>query len=268
MVVLRFASAGALLFFGLMLAGKRPPLSGIKRVFPSALALAASNVLVTFGFSRVESGSGTLLLATTAVSFAVVDIMWPGGKTKPSARVWSGLLLGLGGVAVLVFGKGHNEQSHWSGYVMLAISAWSWALGSVAQARYPARLDPLQSSAWQMLLAATFVLPLALASREPFPTAVDSRGIASLAFLIVTASIIAFVGFVHMIRHMPPYVAGTYTYVNALVAALTGWLWLGERLDSRFFLAALLVLSSVALIQFGERRKRTAATGREVPSRG
>jgi drug/metabolite transporter (DMT)-like permease len=254
-VVIRFALAGGLLWFALALAGKRPPLAGVLRVLPSGVALSVSNVLVTLGFHRVESGSGTLLLATTAVTFAVVDILWPGGSTKPSSRVWFGLLLGLSGVAVLVFGKGHNPNSHWSGYIMLAASAWAWALASVAQARRPSGLDPLQSSAWQMLIAATCVLPIALLLREPFPTNVDPRGIYGLAFLIVTASLIGFVGFVHMIRHMPPYIAGTYTYVNALVAALTGWLWLGEHLDTRFFIAAALVLSSVALIQLRDRRK-------------
>jgi drug/metabolite transporter (DMT)-like permease len=255
MVVLRFATAGIILYIALSFAGKRPPLDGIKRVLPSALALSVSNILVTIGFHRVESGPGTLLLATTAVSFAVVDRLWPGGKTQPSLRVWGGLFLGLGGVAVLVLGRGNSTHSHWSGYILLAISAWSWALGSVAQARYPARMDPLQSSSWQMLIAAIVVLPFALTYGAPFPYPLDPRGLCSLAFLIVTASLIAFVGFVHMIRHMPPYIVGTYTYINALVAALTGYFWLGERLNTRFFVAAVLVLSSVALIQFGNRRR-------------
>ena len=253
MVILRFSIASGLLWVFLTLVGKRPPLAGVRRVLPSALSLAVSNILVTLGFARVESGSGTLLLATTAVSFAVVDRLWPGGKSKPNGAVWAGLLLGLLGVAVLVLGHDGNANSHWSGYVMLAISAWSWALGSVAQARAPSGLDPLQSSAWQMLIAAALVLPMAILTRQPFPFHTEPNGWLALGFLIVTASLIAFVGFVHMLRHVPAYVAGTYTYVNAVVAALTGCLWLGERLSARFFLAALLVLSGVALIQYRER---------------
>jgi drug/metabolite transporter (DMT)-like permease len=225
---------------------------------PSGIALSFSNILVTFGFNRVESGAGTLLLATTAVTFAVVDVLWPGGNTKPTYKVWGGLTLGLAGVAVLVVGKGQTADSHWSGYLMLALSAWVWAFASVAQARHPSYLDPLQSSTWQMLIAASCAVPIAFLFRVPFPQHIDPRGLYGLVFLIVTASLIGFVGFVYMLRHMPPYIAGSYTYLNSIVAAFTGWLWLGERLDIRFFFAAALVLSSVTLIQLRPRREQTA----------
>jgi drug/metabolite transporter (DMT)-like permease len=256
MVVLRFAIAGGLLLFGLSLTRGPVRTRGLRRIVPSGLALAASNILVTLGFQRVESGSGTLLLATTAVSFAVTDRLWPGSKSKPNSAVWAGLLLGLLGVAVLVLGHRTTHDSHWSGYIMLAISAWTWALGSVYQSRRPSAFDPLQSSAWQMLIAAGVVLPAAILTKQPFPSSVPLEGWLGIAFLIVTASLIGFVGFVHMLRHVPAYVAGSYTYVNAVVAALTGWLWLGEHLDVRFYVAAALVLSGVALIQLRERQGR------------
>lgn len=253
MVTLRFAIAGALLYAILALLGRRPPLAGLLSVWPSALSLAISNLLVTIGFSRVESGSGTLLLATTAVSFAVVDRLWPGAKSRAGGQVWSGLLLGLLGVAVLVLGENKNPNTHWSGFVLLAISSLTWALGSVAQSRRPSGMDPLQSSAWQMLIAAASVLVVAVTFGRPFPHDVRLEGWLGLMAIILTGSLIGFVGFVHMIRHIPAYVAGSYTYVNAVVAALTGSLWLGEHLGARFYVAALLVLSGVALIQLNER---------------
>lgn len=259
LVFLRFFTAGGLLWMGLALSRRQPTIGSLLRVLPSSLALTVSNVLVTVGFHRVESGSGTLTLATTAVTFAVVDTLWPGGRSKPSPLVWAGLLLGLSGVAVLVLGSGTSPNSHWSGYVLLAMSAWTWALGSVAQARHPSGLDPLQSSAWQMLTAAFIVLPLALIFERPIPTHIAPEAIASLAFLIVTASLIAFVCFVYMLQHIPAYLIGSYTYVNAVVAAITGGVWLNERLDSRFFFAATLVVASVALIQWREHKKRAAA---------
>lgn len=270
MVVLRFAIAGGFLWFCLSVAGQRPKLASIARVWPSALALSASNVLVTFGFQRVQAGTGALLLATTAVSFAVVDLLWPGGRTKPSWYVWIGLLLGLVGVAVLVLGKGQDTNTHWSGYLYLVGSCWTWAIGSVAQARHPSGLDPLQSSAWQMLVAAACVLPAPLLLGQPFPTTAEPRGWLAVGFLVVTASLIAFVAFVYMIRHVPPYLVGSYTYVNALVAAITGWLWLGERLDLRFLIAAVLVTSGVVMIQLKERGQVTEPSDSPVPesSRG
>lgn len=249
LVVLRFFIAGALMWSYLWLNGRRPPLVGLSRILPSGVALAATNVLCTLGFARVEAGTGTLLLATTAVAFAVVDSCWPGGTSRPTRSVWLGLLLGLFGVGVLVISPRSLGGGEWQGYLLLELSAWTWALGGVAQARNPSGQDPLQSSAWQMLIAAALVCPMA-AMRGGLPLgAIPIQGWFGILALVVTASIIAFVAFVVMIRQLPAYVAGSYTFVNAIVAALVGVVWLGEQLSARFYLAALLVLGGVALIQ-------------------
>lgn len=255
LVVLRFSIAGSILWWGLWAFGRRPPVAGLLKILPSGVALACTNVLVTFGFQRVEAGTGTLMLGTTAVAFAVVDCGWPGGKSKPSTTIWLGLLLGLLGVAVLSLSPGTIGSGQWHGYVMLALSTWSWALAGVAQARHPSGQDPLQSSAWQMLLAAVFVVPVAALAGHLTLAGIPLQGWLGIVALVVTASLIAFVCFVYMLRQLPPYVAGSYTYVNAVVAAGLSVVWLGEKLSSRFYLAALLVLGGVALIQ---RRTRAA----------
>jgi drug/metabolite transporter (DMT)-like permease len=249
LVVLRFSIAGALMWSYLWLNGRRPPLAGLSKIVPSGVALAATNVLCTLGFARVAAGTGTLLLATTAVAFAVVDICWPGGTSRPTPSVWFGLLLGVLGVGVLVISPRSLGSGEWQGYVMLELSAWTWAIGGVAQARNPSGQDPLQSSAWQMLIAATVVCPIAAIRGNLALGAIPAQGWLGIMTLIVTASIVAFVAFVVMIRQLPAYVAGSYTFINAIVAALVGVVWLGEQLSARFYLAALLVMGGVALIQ-------------------
>jgi drug/metabolite transporter (DMT)-like permease len=147
LVTIRFFIAGGLLWVLLWLFGRKPPLRGLWKLVPSGIALAISNVLVTFGFQRVQAGAGTLLLATTAVTFAVVDVCWPGGTSKPTPSVWLGLALGLLGVAILLISPESFNGAAWQGYLMLELSAWIWAVGGVAQARHPSGMDPLQNSA-------------------------------------------------------------------------------------------------------------------------
>lgn len=261
LVVLRFSLAGAILWFTLWAFGRPPPLWGLKRTLPGTVLLAATNVLVTFGFRDVEAGPGALLLASTAVSFALVDVCWPGGDSKPSLAVWAGLLLGLCGVAVLVVSPDAFHTSGWRGYLLLALSTWTWAFAGVTQARHPTGMDPLQSSAWQMLGAAMLVGPVAIGV-EGLPAAtLPLEAWLAVLGLVVTASLISFVGFFYMMRELPVYVAGSYTYLNALVAATVSVLWLGERLSSRYYVSAALVLGGVALIQ----RRGLQPSSRESP---
>jgi drug/metabolite transporter (DMT)-like permease len=159
------------------------------------------------------------------------------------------LVLGLLGVAVLVFDPNAFDGKAWLGYLLLAVSAWTWAANGVAQARHPSGLDPLQSSAWQMLVAGVLVGPIAAFVGGSQLRSIPVEVWLAVAVLTVTASIVAFVSFIYMVHRLPVYVVGSYTYVNTIVAALTSVLWLGERLSPRFWVAAMLVLLGVVLIQ-------------------
>jgi drug/metabolite transporter (DMT)-like permease len=249
LVVARFFLGGVLLWLLLWILGRSPPIAGLVKLVPSGLGLALTNVLCTLGFQRVEAGAGSLLLATTAVAFAVVEVCWPGGTSTPSASVWFGLLLGLLGVAVLVVSPQSFGGGAWQGYLMLALSCWTWALCSVGQARHPSGLDPLQSSTWQMLIAAGLVLPVAAMVGGGGLYSIALKGWLGIVVLTLTATLFAFVSFVYVLHRIPAHILGSYTYVNAIVAAGMSVLWLGERLPPRFYVAALLVLGGVALIQ-------------------
>ncbi|HEY5959128.1 MAG TPA: EamA family transporter [Polyangiaceae bacterium] len=254
LVTLRFAIAGVILYCGLWMLGRRPRLAELRQALPFGLVLAITNVLITLGFQRVEASVGSLLLGTTALTFAVVDVCWPGHAMRPSLAVWIGLVAGLLGVATLSLEPHLFEGSKWQGMLMLEVSAWTWAVGGVAQARIAQRADgdhadALTSAAWQMLIAGALVSPWLWFDGFAAVARITLAGWLGIAGLIVTASLIGFVSFIYMMQTLPAYIAGAYTYVNALVAAILSVLWLHERLSARFYVATLLVLGGIALIQ-------------------
>jgi drug/metabolite transporter (DMT)-like permease len=262
LVTVRFTTAGLILLLIAFATGHRPKLQkGLGTIVPSAIALGFTNVLVTYGFARVEGGPGCLLLATTAFSFAVVDRLWPGQKHRPGPGFWWGLVLGLCGVATLIGPPSKLLTEGLLGYLALLLSCWVWATGSIWQARHPSGLDPFSSSAVQMLLAAAMVYPIQIALGQKLPWPLPTATLVALVFLVATASLIAFVSFIYILRHLPGYAVGLYTYVNPVVAGLSSWAVLGEHLSARFFVAAAIIFASVALVQTTERRRRQGGTG-------
>jgi drug/metabolite transporter (DMT)-like permease len=69
-----------------------------------------------------------------------------------------------------------------------------------------------------------------------------------LLYLSFVASIIAFTAYVWLIHHESPTKAGTYAYVNPVVAVLIGYFLGGETLGRRTILGTLLILVSVVAI--------------------
>jgi len=252
----RFAIAGALLIALLIAFGNKPERWSIviARCTPGGLALALANSLTCEGFRTVESGQGALLLATTALWISIIDGFWPGSARRASPLVWLGLVLGLGGVALLINTQ-HSASSSVLGAVILLISSLSWAFSSVWQSRHPSHLAPLLEAAVQMLIAAGVTVPIAYGIGERWHSHLPATAWGAFAFLIVTGSLIGFVSFVYILRNLPPKVVGLYTYVNPVVAMWAGWWWLDESIHPRLLPASALVLGSVALVRFAESRQ-------------
>lgn len=252
----RFAISGALLLIGLS-AARRGPTNlkvTITRAAFGGIALAVSNALTCMGFVSVQSGQGALLLATTALWMTLIDSFWPGSPRRVGTVAWAGLVLGILGVSLLIDFRASARSSLFGSLILLASSLF-WAFTSVWQSRHPSHTPPLLEAAFQMLVAAAVLLPATLVVGERWPHQLPASAWGSFWFLVLTGSLIGFVSFLYILRHLPPNVVGLYTYVNPVVAAWAGWWWLDEKVGSRLFLASILVLGSVAVVRLADRRK-------------
>ena len=78
--------------------------------------------------------------------------------------------------------------------------------------------------------------------------AVSSRSLMSVGYLIVFGSLVGFTAYAWLLRVCTPAAVATYAYVNPIVAMLLGWLIAGEEFGPRMIIAAVIILSGVALI--------------------
>jgi drug/metabolite transporter (DMT)-like permease len=67
-------------------------------------------------------------------------------------------------------------------------------------------------------------------------------------FLVFFGAIIGFSAYIYLLARSSPAAAGSYAFVNPLIAALIGWLFLSEQLASRTVVAFGIILVAVALI--------------------
>jgi drug/metabolite transporter (DMT)-like permease len=77
---------------------------------------------------------------------------------------------------------------------------------------------------------------------------ISSRSLLGLGYLILFGSLVGFAAYTWLLRVAPTPLVSTYAYVNPLIAITLGSLLAGEALSVRILVAALVILSSVALI--------------------
>jgi len=91
-------------------------------------------------------------------------------------------------------------------------------------------------------------------------TSISARSWWGLIYLIVFGALIGFAAYTWLLRVAPTPLVSTYAYVNPLIAILLGSMLADEQLTLRIVISALVIVSSVALINTskGAATKKTA----------
>jgi drug/metabolite transporter (DMT)-like permease len=254
MASFRFLVAGVLLYAWARGRGSPHPTARQWRdgALSGTLLLAGGNGAVVVAEQWVPSGLVALLVATVPLWLVVLDALL-GSRVRPTARTIGGLVIGFGGVALLAGspGVGGGGRSELVGAGLALCAAASWAAGSLVS-RYavdPPR--PRMRVATQMLAGSVVLGVLALLAGELAdfsPGAVSLRSWLALVYLITFGAIVGYAAYIWLLTVVEPVRAGTYAYVNPVVAMLLGWALADEPLGFRSILAAAIILGSVVVI--------------------
>ncbi|WP_436534816.1 EamA family transporter [Actinoplanes sp. HUAS TT8] len=173
-----------------------------------------------------------------------------------------GLLAGLAGVVVLARPSGAGSAIS----VAVALgAALCWGLGSVWAGHLSLPRPALMASAVEMLCACVILTVLAAVSGELGRVEVVPKSMLALAYLVVFGSIVAYTAYTWLLENVAPRIAGTYAFVNPVVAVLLGWWILGEPLTLSMLAATALIAVGVALIVLapsGDSRSNSQASSR------
>ena len=244
MCATRFLIAGILMLAYCAVRGRRV-LYSTRQLWHMAvvgtLLLMGGNLTLSYAEQVVPSGLSALLIAVTPLWFLVLDA-WLLGDHHISRRGLAGLAIGIVGMVVLLWPKlttagtlGRREL-WWS--LSLIAGSFSWALGSVLSKLWHTNdLDPLSSTAWQVIFAGVSNLIFAIGNRDLARVVWTTRGVGAMLYLVVGGSWIGYTSYIWLLRHAPSSKVSTYAYVNPVVAVFLGWLVLHEAIDRYILLA-------------------------------
>lgn len=164
----------------------------------------------------------------------------------------AGLVLCLSGVTVIITKGSLGTLLEWQinhGDILLLGCAISWAVYSVTGKAAMRRLSALASTTFSNGLGALMLIACALPNlRWEALTGMSVRGWASLLFLAVFASGIAFVFWLAGVRALGAARSAVFVNLSPVSSAFFAVLLLGEQLAFFHLTGALLVLAGVYLV--------------------
>ncbi|PJJ53239.1 EamA family transporter [Hymenobacter chitinivorans] len=258
----RYLLAGLILYTFMRLRGEAAPSrqGWATAVIIGICLLTFGNGGVTLGEQYIPSGMTSLLVATVPMFLALLG--WVSGvAARPTPWVALGLVLGLLGVYLLARTPGVSHVAipgHEAvGIALVLVAALVWAIGSLYSKKKQAASSPFLAGGMQMICGGLTMLIIGLARGEAHDfslAAVTPKSWLAYAYLVTLGSIVAFSAYIWLLRAVEPALAGTYAFVNPVVAVLLGWAFAGEQLTVGMLGGAALIVAAVVLVVLGGRQ--------------
>ena len=258
----RFVIAGLVMLAYCAWSGRKIKVTGaqlLKLAVIGCLLLTLANTLLAWAEETLPTGLSALIVAITPLWFLLVDSFVMRGD-RVSRRGYIGLLLGIIGIAVLLWPKlravSALERHQFHAALILMLGSVCWSLGSALSKRWQAGIDPFSASGWEMATAGAMNLVIAGILGE-YPHAHWTPGaMAAVGYLIIFGSWVGFSAFIWLLQNVSMSKVSTYAYVNPIVAVFLGWIVLHETVDIFIAAGSAIIVASVALVTGAKVSKR------------
>lgn len=222
--------------------------------------VAANNALLFVGQQYTTSGIAAVIYGLNPVlTPAFMRMFLP--RQKLSALDVAGLLVGLAGVVIIAQPDPANLlASDVVGKGLILLAAAFVALGSVLVRRSETSLPNTVLTAWSLLLGAVTMHLAALGLGQSLAGVQWTQtAVLSLLYLGAFATAVAYALYFGLLEDIGPLHTNLVAYSVPVVAAVTGWALLGERITAT-------IVAGFVVILFGFVLLKRREIGRELSS--
>ena len=164
-----------------------------------------------------------------------------------SGRQWSGFVLGLGGVFMVVFNKIDLGVVSWQSLAVTLVALATITAGTLYQKRFCGKQDLRTQSVVQFIAALAVLLPLSLLL-ETRPVVWSGEFLFALGWLVLVLSLGAISLLLLLIRRGAATAVSSLMYLVPAVTAVLAWLMFGETLTPLAIAGMHVAVAGVALV--------------------
>lgn len=255
--LLRCVFGALVLWAALKLGGHNlPP----KQLWKPLLLVAFFNNVIPFSFfawgeQTVSSNIASILNATTPLFSLLIGLGLR--DTKVASQMILGVLIGLGGVCLTVFGGISGGHATLFGASLIIAASLGYAIAATIAKRKLQGLNPVGLATTQITLAGLMLLPFALVGPHPAPLTWVAIG--AIAVLGIMGSGFAYLLYYSLLSRVSPTQVVAVTYVLPIWGLFWGAI-AGEQVALLSVLGVLVILAGLLLLNKPTQRRLPKTT--------
>ena len=208
--------------------------------------VAINQMLFIKGLTLTSTIHASLLMMSTPllITFFAFWIL----KERITLSKVAGLILGIGGAAMLILAKEQAGTASWRGDMLIVCNAIAYTFYFILVKPLMQDYPPLQVIRWVFTFGLLFILPFGWQQFDAVDWSQSGWShLTSLATIVCCGTFLAYSFNAFGIKHLGAGTAGSYIYTQPLFAAVIALLFLDERLTTEKLVAGALIFLGVFL---------------------
>lgn len=223
-------------------------------VLAGVVGYGVGQVCMLLGLALTTASQAALLSATMPIFVALLSHL--AGTERLARRAWVGTLICFGGIVLVVGAPSMTDRLQGLlGSVLMLGSAFGWSAAMVITTPVLRRASASQVTAVMTVTGTTVLILVAIPGmmRESW-SGVTPTAWAGLVYSGVLSLALGTIIWNRGVRLIGPSRTAIYSNLTPVVAALTGWFFLGERLTPVQFVGAVVILAGLYLVRTAQIR--------------
>lgn len=210
------------------------------------------NLCFFYGLHYISASRASLIVALNPAVIALAG--WYVFNERLDRLKCLGIALCLGGAAAVIVSRNpqllQGSVGAWRGDLLILGCVAGWGVYSLGSRQLNQSLGPLQTVTWSIVLGTVMLLVTTVVTGRITAASLGELQVsqwASLGYLGVMGSALAYIGYYDGIRRIGATRSGVFIALNPLTAVICAALLLGEQLTPAMLLGGAVILTGIYL---------------------
>lgn len=207
-------------------------------------------ICVYWGAQFIPSGWIAVLFGLTPLATAAMSAWWLNESAFTPAKL-AGMLLGLGGLAIIFGGSFGMDNAAWQGIAMVLLAVALQSASAVWVKRVEAPISSVAVTGGGLVMSLPMYLLTWLVLDGSLPQEIPLRSGVSIVYLALFGSVIGFNLYYYALQRLSAGVIALINLVIPVTALWVGHVWNGEEIRAEVWLGTASILLGLVAYQWG-----------------